>query len=101
VMIIKSGEVSPSHVATQDFDGAGFEHEPEQQPAQKPQHDARRRRDVFEARKELKRRKEDRQKAGLEQQNVPLEGEKFLADGGKRQVNQPEQEKNRRGSNAG
>ena len=58
----------------------GHEHQPEQQPTKQPDQDERGRTLARQARQQVERGEKDRQKAGFEQQNVPLERQKILPD---------------------
>src|SRR3974390_2893990 len=100
VVEIERGQVVPGLVAADEFDGTGFEHKLKQEPAQQPEHQARRRRFTRQSRTHLERRKKDRKKADLQQENVPLEAQELTTDRRERKINQPEQKQARRRSNA-
>jgi hypothetical protein len=70
VVVVGAGEIPPAPVAP-DLDEPGAELEPEEQPAEQPQDDGRRRL--------VGRAEEDREEARVEQQRLPSEGVEDLA----------------------
>ena len=93
-------QVTPGRVTAEQFDAAGLEHQFEQQPPQQPEHQPRGRRGAGWSGPQLQRGQEDRQEAGFQQQDVPLETEKLVTDRRQRKVDQPQQEQARGGRNA-
>ena len=91
IMKRQRGQLPPRCVGAQQFDRAGHEHQPEQQPATEPDHSRRRRRFQRKFRQPLARRQKDREEAGFQQQGVPLEAEKVAANRRKRKVNGPKE----------
>src|SRR5260221_8844388 len=87
-------QIAPARIAA-ELDEPGPEHEAENQPAQKHHHDRRGRGASREWPGPPKRSQEDREKAGLEEQDLPAEAVEDLADVDERHVDQPEGEKAR------
>ena len=100
VMKRERGEIAPVRIAAQQFHAAGRKHELEQQQPQQPENDSRRRRFARRFWQPLQRRKKNGEKAGFEQQVVPLKTKKIAANRGQRKINQPEQRQAWRGRDA-
>ena len=79
-MVVQGGEVAPRRIPAVELHDPRLEREPEQQPPQEQQREGRQR---------APRGGEDREKPGLEQQHVPLEGHERPADRREREVQRP------------
>jgi len=82
VMELQGGQAAPGWIATEQLHAPGLKHQLEQQPAQQPQHQTRGRRGVKGPGPQLQGCQKDRQEAGFQQQDIPLESEKLPADRG-------------------
>ncbi len=89
-MVLERGQVAPRGVAGEELHRAGAEHQAEEEPTEEPDDGGGRLRLALDRRPELERGQEDREKAALEQQDVPLEGEKILTDRLEREIGEPE-----------
>ena len=79
-VVVQGGEVAPRRIPAVELHDPRLEREPEQQPPQEQQREGRQR---------APRGGEDREKPGLEQQHVPLEGHERPADRREREVERP------------
>ena len=94
VVVEQAGEIGPARVAAQ-LDQAGPQHQAKDQPAQQPDHGARRRA-AGEGSRIEQRAQKDREKARLEQLILPAEAEPGLPDVHEGEIQHPEERQQRR-----
>ncbi len=85
----EGSEPSPCLIAARQLDGARCDHQPEQQPEQQPDGRLHRRCRVVQPIAPARRRDEESQETGFEEQRIPLVGQKILADGHQREIGEP------------
>ena len=88
VVEAQGGEIAPRGIAARELDPARREHETEEKPAQQEEGDRGRREAASES-PATRRHEEDREKAHLEQQVVPLELQEHLAGNRERKIEKP------------
>ena len=98
----ESGEVAPREIAAEEFDGAGEQHQAEEQPDQEQAGETGRfvRRGVPEW-DETPGGEKNGEEGGFEEERVPLEVEKNLAGAAEGEVTGPESEEGGGGGDAG
>src|SRR5262249_14756391 len=73
VVEIQRGEAAPARIAAEQFDASGQKIQTKYQPAEQPDHYAR-------------TAEKDREKAGFEQQSIPLKRKKVLSGRAERKI---------------
>ena len=101
IVVCERGEIGPRRVAAGELGDAGQKHQTKEQPPDQPAGHRRRRRLGGEAGSPPGRCVETGQQSRLEQQRVPLEGEKRLSSNGQGQIADPQHPEDHPGADTG